>query len=139
MGDARPPGCSGAAGAPRQFNYFAPPGSTCSGHGTCVNASTAVSSSFASLCACDAGWSGASDLFDLRVAVDPATGAPLALDCPVPDAMPLVMYAVFTATHVLRALIILLALVSRLRQGLPQKLLATVSYTHLTLPTICSV
>ena len=59
----------------------------CSGHGTCVNVSAAVSPHFNVLCACDAGYTGAGDLYDARVAVDPATGKTLALDCVLPVAV----------------------------------------------------
>ena len=86
----------------------------CSGRGTCVNATAATAGQWATLCACDADSSGAVDFFDLRVAVDPSTGATLALNCPVPVVLSTVSYAFLLSCVLFRELTALYALYIKL-------------------------
>ena len=79
------------------------PGVACSGHGICTSEG---------LCVCDAGWSGRSDYFDLRIATMP-NGTELSLDCSTADSTVVgawaffIVAAVFKAASALRALVVL--------------------------------
>lgn len=78
--------------------------SPCSGRGRCVPGGAAWPTG---LCVCDAGFSAASDMFDLRVAVDPITGEQLSLDCPLTttgsDAVWWIVFVVFAGRAILGA------------------------------------
>lgn len=90
----------------------------CSSHGVCVD-STSVA--FPKACLCDMGWTGASDMFDLRlggVVVD-TQGRALALDCPQPTSLALGMYGLLTAAYLVRQLLLMAALRRKLGAKFP--------------------
>jgi hypothetical protein len=95
----------------------------CSGHGQCIDTSTfttTTTTTFSHLCACDAGWSGASDMFDLRILTHPITNQVLSLDCTTSTTTTYVFYALLLLTHVIRQVILIKALQTKFKH-LPAK------------------
>src|SRR5689334_9084040 len=92
---------------------------SCSGHGQCVDAS-AFSTEFSHLCECDDGWSGATDMFDLRVALNPLTNKALALDCPMSSIMTYFFFVLLAVAYFIRYVVIFVALISKIKT-MPKK------------------
>jgi hypothetical protein len=79
-------------------------GRVCSGHGICLNVTLETEVAPSYLCACDSGWNGVTDMFDLRIAV--VNGTILTLDCPNSVIVHSLVWGVAFATFVFRQIII---------------------------------
>jgi hypothetical protein len=99
---------------------------SCSSHGTCVNISSlsttnniTTSSSYQLLCQCSDGWSGSTDMFDLRI-LSTSAAVTYSLDCPINNLAIEIIWCFTLATFSIRYLLSLVALISQIRShGIP--------------------
>jgi hypothetical protein len=94
---------------------LANPGQACSGHGTCLNVTLENESQPRYLCACDSGWNGVADMFDLRIAV--VNGTVFTLDCPNSVVTHSVLWGLAFANSLLRECTIVSAFLLLLYEG----------------------
>jgi hypothetical protein len=100
----------------------------CSGHGQCIDARN-YSSDFPWLCRCEDYWSGGTDMFDLRVAVD-EFGNDLAIACPNPVIAVLVVWSILFAATLHRQFYLIYAFYSRCKtKGKPKTIRKFFEYT----------
>jgi hypothetical protein len=98
---------------------LANPGQQCSGHGTCLNITLQNEVDPRYLCACDSGWNGVADMFDLRIAT--VNGTVLTLDCANSIIVHSIIWGIALAATLFRQMTIFAAFSLLIYEGVHKK------------------